>query len=158
MSGAVAFLRSRPDVDDDRIGGLGLSTGADVLLEYAGERPGLRAVVADGATGRSFADVAPSTLDAPAVWLTFTAGRVLSGTSPGRPLRELVAAAAPTPVLLVASGSLAGELELNDGYARAGTSTTLWRLPDGTHTNAVDEEAAAYENRVIGHLDAALRG
>ena len=83
---------------------------------------------------------------------------MLSGTSPGRPLRELVAEAAPTPVLLVASGSLAGELELNDGYAQAGTSTTLWRLPDVTHTNAVEEEAAAYERRVVGHLDAALLG
>jgi dienelactone hydrolase len=156
VTGAVSFLRARPDVDDDRIGGIGLSTGADVLIEFAAERPGLRAVVADGATGRSFADARPGAGDAPAVWLMFATGRLLSGTSPGRPLEELVAEAAPTPILLVATGSLAGELEANDRYARAGASTTLWRLPEASHTNAVSEHAEAYQSRVVGLLDAAL--
>ena len=95
-------------------------------------------------------------MDAPAVAVTFAAGWILSGEAPGRPLRDLVAEAAPTPILLVASGSLAGELELNARYAEAGPSTTLWRLPDVTHTEAVTEVPEAYERRVVGHLDAAL--
>jgi hypothetical protein len=156
VSGAVDFLASRPDVDAHRIGGLGLSTGADVLLEHAAGHRDLRAVVSDGATARSFADVRPAVVDAPAAAVTFAAGRLLSGEAPGRPLRELVAEAAPTPVLLVASGSLAGELELNERYAEAGPSATLWRLPEVTHTNAVAEVPEAYERRVVHHLDEAL--
>lgn len=51
VAGALAFLRKRSDVDPERIGGLGLSRGADVLIQVAVEDTGLKAVVADGATG-----------------------------------------------------------------------------------------------------------
>ena len=44
---------SRPDVDRDRIGGIGLSVGGETLLQTAAESDGLRAVVADGAGSRS---------------------------------------------------------------------------------------------------------
>jgi hypothetical protein len=90
------------------------------------------------------------------VWTMLTAGQLFSGTSPGEPLTDLVARAAPTPILLVASGSLPGELYANRRYAAAGRSTTLWELPDVTHTDAIDEVASDYERRVIGHLDATL--
>src|SRR4051795_6764112 len=54
VAGALAFLRRRADVDPQRIGGLGLSTGADVLIQVAARRDdGLRAVVGDGATAES---------------------------------------------------------------------------------------------------------
>lgn len=156
VAGALDFLRARDDVEAGRIGGLGLSTGADVLLEVAAERRDLLTVVADGATARSFADRPPDALYAPMIWTMLTAGRLFSGTSPGEPLADLVAQAAPTPILLVASGSLAGELDANRRYAAAGPSTTLWELPDVTHTNAIDEVASDYERRVLGHLDATL--
>ena len=35
--GALRFLKSRPEVDPQRIGGLGLSTGADALVQAAGQ-------------------------------------------------------------------------------------------------------------------------
>jgi fermentation-respiration switch protein FrsA (DUF1100 family) len=156
VAGALEFLGTRDDVESGRIGGLGLSTGADVLLEVAAQRRDLRTVVADGATARSFADRPPGRASVPMVWTMLTAGRLFSGTSPGEPLTDLVARAAPTPILLVASGSLVGELYANRRYAAAGPSTTLWELPEVTHTNAVEEVASDYERRVIGHLDATL--
>src|SRR3954471_14976209 len=42
VAGALAFLRERPDVDPERIGGLGLSRGADVLIQVAAEDKGLK--------------------------------------------------------------------------------------------------------------------
>src|SRR3712207_3610072 len=62
VAGALAFLRRQPEVDRDRLGGLGLSTGADVLIEVAAGDSDLRAVVGDGATGRSLADLPPGEL------------------------------------------------------------------------------------------------
>src|SRR3954451_6275513 len=56
LAGALAFLKGRPEVDAARIGGLGLSTGADVLVAAAGTRTDLKAVVADGTAAGSFAD------------------------------------------------------------------------------------------------------
>jgi hypothetical protein len=53
VRGAVAFPGRRPDVDANRIGGLGLSVGGEMLLEAAARSPGLRAVISDGAGRRS---------------------------------------------------------------------------------------------------------
>ena len=56
VEGASQYLAARKDVVDGRIGGLGLSTGADVLIQVAPKRRELKAVVSDGATAASFAD------------------------------------------------------------------------------------------------------
>ncbi|CUR54792.1 membrane hypothetical protein [metagenome] len=157
VEGALAFLRNRPDIDPDRLGGLGLSTGADVLIEVAAVNRNLRVVVADGATGRSFADRLPGLVNASIAWPMFAAGQVFSGSSPGEPLRDLVAQVAPTPLLLIAAGSIPGEIRVNQVYAEAaGQPVQLWILPDVAHTSAIAQVAREYERRVIEHLDAAL--
>jgi uncharacterized protein len=158
VAGALTFLTTRPEVDPDRIGGLGLSRGADVLIEVAATDPRLKAVVADGATARSLADVPPGDWAA-ALWLTpvLTMVSLLSGDTPGPSLVELVAEVSPTPLLLIATGSLADEIRLNEIYARAARPPVdLWVLPEARHTAAIRDEAVAYERRVIGHFDEAL--
>lgn len=160
VAGAIAFLQDQPEVDPDRIGGLGLSTGADVLIEVAATDRDLKAVVSDGATGRSLADLPEgSTIELPVFWTMYNAVRLLSGTSPGPPLKELVADVAPTPLLLIAAGSIPQERDFNAVYADAAAEPVeLWDLPDVTHTLAITEVADEYEQRVIGHFDRALLG
>ena len=53
---AVAFLQSRPDVDPERIGGIGLSVGGEMMIEAAAESTALKAIVSEGASGRSVHD------------------------------------------------------------------------------------------------------
>ena len=53
---AVAFLQRRPDVDPERIGGIGLSVGGEMMIEAAAESPALKAIVSEGASGRSVRD------------------------------------------------------------------------------------------------------
>ena len=53
VAAAVRFLRRRPDVEKDRIGGIGLSVGGEMMLESAAKSRGLRAVVSEGAGERS---------------------------------------------------------------------------------------------------------
>jgi len=159
VDGAVAFLQGQADVDPTRVGALGLSTGADAVIEAASRNNDLQAVVADGATARSFQDVMQvgGFSDLPFVWSMYTAAKVFSGSTPGRPLEELVAGVSPTPLLLVASGSIAQEIPLNAIYAdSAREPVELWELPDVHHTAAIRERAAAYEQRVVGFLDEAL--
>ena len=161
VAGALDFLRARADVDPDRIGGLGLSTGADVLIEVAPERRDLRAVVSDGATARSFDDyrsLAGLDEGAPFFWTMLTGARLFSGSSPGEPLEDLAAQVSPTPLLLVSTGlGVQNELGFNRVYAEAAREPVeLWELPDVQHTAAVRERAAEYEERVIGFLDEAL--
>src|SRR5215210_437453 len=49
LIGGVAYLRTRPDVDRDRIGGFGFSVGGEILLEAAATSTGFKAVVSEGA-------------------------------------------------------------------------------------------------------------
>ena len=161
VAGALAFLQERPDVDPDRIGGLGLSTGADVLFEVAAEDRDMRAVVADGATAESFADyrdVKGLDVAAPYWWTMYTAARVFSGSSPGEPLKKLVARVSPTPLLLISTGgSLPAELDANRVYVDAAREPVeLWELPDVDHTAAIRARPREYERRVVGFFDQAL--
>ena len=160
VRGALAFLRGRADVEPGRIGGLGLSTGADVLIEAAADDKDLHAVVADGATGESFADYRNlKGLDyaAPYWWTLYTASRVLSGASPGEPLERAVAKVAPTPLLLIAAGSVPEERPFNRIYVKAAREPVeLWDLPEVKHTAAIRERPREYERRVIGFFDRAL--
>ena len=48
MHAAVDYLRSRADVDPDRIGGIGLSVGGEMMIGAAAESDGLAAIVSEG--------------------------------------------------------------------------------------------------------------
>jgi uncharacterized protein len=161
VEGALAYLAARPDVDRDRIGALGLSTGADVVLEAAAERRELKAVVAEGASIRSFADYRNAGLDAlaPPSLVLMGAVRVLSGSAPGEPLKELVREISPRPLLLIAGGAGpgGGEFGLARMYAEAAREPVeFWGLPAGRHTAALREQPEEYERRVVGFFDEAL--
>jgi uncharacterized protein len=135
-----------------------LSTGADVLLEVAATDHRIKAVVADGATARSVADIPQaSLLDKASFAPMFLSLRLLTGTAPGPPLVDLVPHIAPTPLLLIASGSIPQELPANVRYAAAGRgSATLWQRPRGAHTGGIREEPGLYERRVISAFDEGL--
>src|SRR4051794_34594862 len=106
VEGALAFLRRRPDVDPARIGAVGLSTGADVLVQVAGSGDELRAVVADGTVASSYEDVSRvygRSLLTPVFMAEFAAVRVTSGTRPGPALEDMMPRIT-APTLLVAAG------------------------------------------------------
>ena len=45
---AVEFLQNCPDVDPERIGGIGLSVGGEMMIEAAAESTALKAIVSEG--------------------------------------------------------------------------------------------------------------
>jgi len=159
VAGALSFLERRDDVEPDRIGALGLSTGADVLIEVAAKRKDLGAVVTDGAAAGSFEDwhrLRGTEIGLPVGWVMFTTMRVLSGDPPGPPLEDLIARS-QTPTLLISAGA-AEEREFNVLYEKAARGRVEhWNLPEAHHTAAIREERAQYERRVVGFLDDALR-
>ena len=48
IAAAIDFLQTKPEVDDERIGGVGLSVGGEMMLEEAAENDELKAVVSGG--------------------------------------------------------------------------------------------------------------
>jgi hypothetical protein len=159
VAGAIAFLKGRPEVDPARIGGLGLSTGADALIQAAGLGMGLHGVVADGAAAESFEDwrrLQGITAMTPFFAAEFATVRITSGAKSGPPLEDMVKRV--TEPLLLISGGRAEEYRFNVKYERDAGSRPVehWNLPEAGHTGAIREAAPAYERRVTDFFDTAL--
>lgn len=158
---AVDYLQSRDDVDPDRIGGLGLSMGAEVLIHAAGESDELRAIVAEGGSSRTPADFNEmpgfgSKPIMPFQWVLAGSLRLMTGDPIPPPLKEMAAQIGPRPVLLIAA-DLNEETTLNRLYQEVGgPSFELWIIPEADHIGAYDNHPAEYEDRVISFLDDAL--
>jgi dienelactone hydrolase len=165
VDAAVRFLQSRPDVRDDRIGGIGLSVGGEMMLEAASKSRGLKAVVVEGAGERSVHELLDMTGNDK--WLALlsyaplTAGIALfSNDAPPPSLADLVGGIAPTPVFFIyGEHGQDGERNLNPTYyAAAHTPKTLWRVPGSSHVGGIDAQPKQYERRVVGFFDRSLLG
>jgi pimeloyl-ACP methyl ester carboxylesterase len=156
VDAAVTFVERQRGVR--RVGALGLSTGADVLLETAAHRHDLAAVVADGATTESLSDVRPIShggdlLDVPFFAVQYAAAEVLGDARPMPPLVRLAAEARRTPILFIAS-TWKVERDAAPRYARA-AHADLWRV-DAGHTAGLREHPREYARRVLGFFGRVL--
>jgi uncharacterized protein len=162
---AIEFLKRRSDVEDGRIGGIGLSVGGELMLQTAAEGGDLDAVVADGAGTRSAAEQLDGELTGAEKWLslpfvlTQTASTaVFSNSLPPEKLIDLMPRIAPRPVLLIQSRGAANET-MNPAYHRAAREPKqLWQAPADDHMGALEARPAEYERRVVGFFDDALLG
>ena len=160
VAAALDFLSKRKDVDPNRIGGLGLSTGADVLLEAAAKDPRLKAVVLDGSTARSLGDVRHLSLSDEITGIPYWAVAygtiaVLDQSLPGEPLIDLTRKIAPKPALFIASNELSEPVVARKYAAAYGDPSALWRV-DAGHTKGLAEHPKQYERKVIAFFDSGL--
>jgi hypothetical protein len=161
VQAAVAFLRGRPDVDPERIGGIGLSVGGEMMIEAAAESDGLHAVVSEGAGIRSLEEAllleGAGKLES-VQFAFFTLGTALfSNDAPPPSLEDLVSRIAPTPLFLVYATHGQGGEELNPNYYEAaGEPKEIWEMTTASHTGGIEAEPEEYERRVVGFFDRAL--
>jgi uncharacterized protein len=162
IAAALSYLESRPEVDPARLGAVGMSMGGEQVVGAAASDTRIRAVVGEGVTGRGFADKG---------WLPrhwrgwvqrgidatlYGTADLLTNASPPISLRDAVAAAAPTPVLLIAGGATMGNAEEDaDRWIQAGSPSTvdLWVVPATGHTAALRTQPEQWQATVLGFLD-----
>lgn len=163
VTAAVRFLQRRPDVKQDRIGGIGLSVGGEMMLEAAARSRGLKALVSEGAGERSLREFLDITGNDkwPALpsYAALTAGVTLfTGHAPPPSLVDLVSKIAPTPVFLIyGEHGQDGERNLNPTYyEKARRPKLLWEVPGSGHVGGSAARPAEYEKRVVGFFDRAL--
>ena len=165
VGAAVAFVRGRPGVDANRIGAVGLSMGGEEVIGAAATNPGIRAVVAEGATARTRSDKAWLSDEFGARgWLqeqlesvTYGVADLLTAAHPPVSLRHAVATAAPKPVLLITAGKVTDE-ERAARYIRAGSPGTVevWSVAGAGHTQGLATRPREWEHRVTAFLESAL--
>jgi pimeloyl-ACP methyl ester carboxylesterase len=164
VTAAVAYLRSRKEIDPERIGAVGLSLGAEVILQAAAEDASLKALVADGASTNRIDDLLPLPpqyrlmyVAAPMWWMADRMAELMSGV-PARPLIVLVGKIAPRPILFISSNQ-EPELFMNRRlYELAGPTAQLWELPDTGHVGGIFAHPEEYKQHMLSFFDAALLG
>ena len=144
------YLRSRPDVDPGRIGGIGLSVGGEMLIRRRGavrrvrgrrvrgrERPvGARRPCEPAASARGILSTPCSTL----------ATAVFTNGLPPPSLRSDVAQIAPHAVFLIYGehGQGGSETKPNRVFYECATSrSTIWEVPDAQHVGRDHDPARA---------------
>jgi uncharacterized protein len=164
VKAAIDYLQRRPDVDADRIGGIGLSVGGEMMIEAAAETDELAALVSEGAGARSTTEDMDHDDPALGKWtfglaMSVVKSATVAVTSNQAPPANLKALAAKVeqPMLLIAAPNAPTGEQLNRGYAKAaGTSATLWEIPESDHMGGQESRPREYERRVVGFFDEAL--
>jgi dienelactone hydrolase len=159
----LQYLRSRPDVDRDRIGGFGFSIGGEMLLEAAAQSDGFKAIVSEGAGSRvGDEDVSgPARLLAePNLAVMTAAVTVFSNHGPPPPIVDRIGTISPRPVFLIyAEHGIGGEnVRQPTYYEAAGEPKAIWRVPGSKHTGGIEARSSEYEQRVIAFFNDALLG
>jgi fermentation-respiration switch protein FrsA (DUF1100 family) len=164
IRGAVAFLQRQPNVDRDRIGGIGLSVGGEMMIEAAAESTGLRAIVSEGASSRSVRDERANPKGS---WQELIGTAVVTATTalfsnhlPPATLKSLVPTIAPRAVFFIYGerGQPSERPANNVFYATAGSPKAIWEVPGSKHIGGIDAQPREYERRVIEFFDKVLLG
>lgn len=159
---AVTFLQGRADVDPERIGGIGLSVGGEMMIEAAAESTALKAIVSEGGSGRSVRDIVAnpggSWQDIFGNALATASTAVFTSNMPPADLRSLVPKIAPRAVFFIYGerGQSVEEPANRAFYEDAGQPKAIWEVPDAGHVGGITAQPAEYERRVVGFFDNAL--
>jgi hypothetical protein len=154
------YLKARPDVDDDRIGGYGFSVGGEILIEAAAQSNDFKAIVSEGA-GFPAGEADLTGTDRfwkPAFTALGFATAVFSNQSPPPKIVDRIGEIAPRSVFLIwADPGMGGEnVRQPKYYAAAGQPKQIWKVPGADHTGGLKAQPAEYERRVVDFYDRAL--
>jgi fermentation-respiration switch protein FrsA (DUF1100 family) len=168
LRGAIAYLRSRPDVDPTRIGVIGCSMGSAVVIGAAAQDAAIRAVVAEAVYADTvelyrrfgYVGIRGTSIEWSLGALRRAAARLWTGypVETFRPV-ELIAGISPRPVLLIHGEYDNGSTTVGDArrlYQAAGAPKELWIVPGGGHCDAHARYPEAYEERVRAFFDKGL--
>jgi uncharacterized protein len=154
---AVAFLQRRADVDPNRIGGIGLSVGGEMMIEAAAESTELKAIVSEGASSRSVRDEIANgsgwqELIGNSVATTATA--VFSGNLPPRALKSLVPEISGAAFFVYGEHGQPAERPANQAfYEAARRPKAIWEVPGSGHIGGTEAQPEEYERRVTQFFD-----
>ena len=160
---AADYLKTRPDVDPHRIGGIGFSNGGELLIEAAAQSDAYNAVVSEGAGGRMGQEDVKGVekiTTFPTLTVMTAALTVFQNHRHPPDIVDRIGEIAPRPVFLVYTrAGIGGENTYQPKYYKAaGKPKQIWAVPGSKHTGGLKAQPAEYERRVVDFLDRSLLG
>lgn len=158
LLGAIAYLKTRPDVDAGRIGALGLSMGGAVAILAAARSQDLRAIVVDGPYASQVPRPRPrSVSDVPGHLIEYLCKKFVEweagvSFSAARPV-DKVGAISPRPVLFIYGTDIEAGRQL---YETARGPKELWHIPEAPHLGGFATRPEEYAARILTFYDQAL--
>lgn len=158
----IDWLAAQPEVDAERIGGVGLSLGAHILVMAAPDEPRLKAIWSDGLGINGMTDLPPyegvaesfiTFINRQAFWLAevYLGEQII-------PFRQLIPQIAPRHLILIAGGLDRYETDFNRGYEPfLGENGSLWVIENAHHVGGLGVDREMYTTRMIDFFDTALR-
>jgi dienelactone hydrolase len=158
---AVKFLQSRPDVDPERIGGIGLSVGGEMMMEAAAESGAIKAIMSEGGSGRSVRDIwANPDRKWPELLgngVATAATALFTDNLPPRSLRSLAPEIQSASFFVYGERGQSVEEPANTAfYEEARGPKELWEVPGSGHMKGTEAQPDEYERRVVGFFDRVL--
>ena len=154
--GGLDYLKTRPDVDADKIGALGISLGAVVVLRAARETGDLRALILEslGPIGLKDHGGPPLSLrrkiNYPLNWFMYKFGDWMCGATPPETVCESLPHLWPRPLLLISTGTRLERHFNRIFFEAAREPKSLWEATRASHAAAYVFETDAYKEKVRG--------
>jgi uncharacterized protein len=167
VRGALTFLVTRPEVNAEKIGILGYSSGGAAAIVSAAQLPELRVVISES-TYSSVADMAIPVVTAltgrppfPSIGVVLwfmdqETGAPVSALNPAADAAKL----APRPILVI-HGEKDDLIDVSHSqriFDAAGEPKDRYLVADAGHIDIVEADPAGYERRVVAFLDEYLAG
>lgn len=166
LAGAINYLETRKDVDQNKIGVLGCSMGANVAIIRAATDPRIKVVVADSGFAsfektitkfaKLFYGLPKYPFVPPAIWFAeLRAGFCANKADATKHIGKI----SPRPVFIIGGANdvripPANQEEL---FRAAGESKQLWIAPEADHLEARGLWPKEYEEKVVGFFDKYLQ-
>lgn len=159
---ATDYLQNRPEVDPQRIGGIGISLGAMEIIQGAAQEQAIQAVISDGTDAVKLDDYFPwppqylmTGFMIPNIWMTDRFIERMSG-APVTPMKQLVTEITPRPILFISTGQDDEQFMNRRLYQLAGPTAQLWELPDTPHGGGLSTHPEEYAQRMLSFFDTSL--
>jgi pimeloyl-ACP methyl ester carboxylesterase len=158
---ALDYLKSRDDIDPNRIGAMGVSLGGLVTIQAAATSTDIKAVVADGSAANAIQDLPrPVTLghwlDLPFQCVTLLVWQH-QGVSAPLSTVDAIERISPRPVLLISGMQSEYEQALQRKlFAAAGEPKTLWEVPEAGHAASWSTNPDEYQEKILSLFNQAL--
>ncbi|MFN2232716.1 MAG: alpha/beta hydrolase [Anaerolineales bacterium] len=161
--GALDYLASRPDVDANQVGILGVSYGAVIALYAASQSTAIKALVLESISPSTLTDHGgrPENLrrwiDYPLNWLLYSLFDFMSGVEKREGVVELLHLIYPRPVLFISTRRGKEQYFVRRFYDAARHPKTLLEIPQAFHSSSASVDSQVYREQVLMVLSRAFR-